>query len=134
MMLRNIKRVFVGFLLSVFAFVNVTQSVQAAIISTGQVAAANASQQNREKVAAALARPEVMAQLEQFGVGKLEAQARVAALTDAEAASLAGEIDKLPAGASNWAWAGWIAGIFLILVITDLLGWTHIFPWAKSKR
>jgi hypothetical protein len=133
-MLRAMKRVLVGFLLTSFVFVGFTQSVQAAIIGTDQVAAVNASQQNREKIAAALARPEVMAQLEQLGVAKPEAQARVAALTDSEAAYLAGEIDKLPAGGSNWAWAGWLVGIFLILVITDAIGWTHIFPWTKSNR
>jgi hypothetical protein len=134
-MLRTLKRVFVGFLLASFTLVGFTQSAQAAIISTEQVAAANASQQNREKIAAALARPEVTAQLEQLGVGKLEAQARVAAMTDAEAAYLSGEIDKMPAGgSSNWAWAGWLLGIFLILVLTDYLGWTHIFPWTKARR
>jgi hypothetical protein len=131
-MLRTTKNTVVGFALSAFVLGGFMQSVQAAVISTEQVAAANASQQNREKVAAALARPEVTAQLEQLGVNKLEAQARVAALTDAQAAYLAHEIDTLPAG-GNWAWAGWLAGIFLILVITDLVGWTHIFPWTKSK-
>jgi hypothetical protein len=133
-MLRKMKRVFVGFLLGSFVFVGFTQSVQAVIISTEQVATANTSQRNRDKVAAALAQPEVLAQLQQLGVDKLEAQARVAALTDAEAASIAAEIDKLPAGGSNWAWAGWLVGIFVILLITDLVGWTHIFPWTKSNR
>jgi hypothetical protein len=132
-MLRSLKRIFVSFLLASFTFVSFTQSVQAAIISTEQVAAADVSQQNREKVAAAISRPEVIAQLEQLGVGKLEAQARVAALTDAETAYMASEIDKLPAGASNWSWAGWLVGIFLILIVTDLLGWTHIFPWTQSQ-
>lgn len=132
-MLRKIKGIFVAFLLGSFVLVGFTQSVQAAIISTEQVAAARDAQQHREKIAAALTHPEVVAQLQQFGIDQQEAQARVAALTDAEAASLAGEIDKLPAGGTDWAWAGWLLGIFLILVITDYLGWTHIFPWSKSK-
>jgi hypothetical protein len=132
-MMQKIKRGFVAFLVGAFTFVGFTQSVQAALIGTEQVASVQASQQNREKIAAALARPEVIAQLEQMGVDKDSAQSRVAALTDAEAASVAGEIDKLPAGASDWAWAGWLVGIFLILVITDYIGWTHIFPWTKAK-
>jgi hypothetical protein len=132
-MIRNIKRSMLAFLMSAFAFTTFTHAVQAAIISTEQVAAANASHQNHEKIAAALGRPEVIAQLEQLGVDKQEVQARVAALTDAEAAKLAGEIDKLPTGGSDWAWAGWLVGILVILLITDFIGWTHIFPWSKHK-
>jgi hypothetical protein len=133
-MLRKLKGTFVGLLLSSFVFVGFTQSVQAAIIGTEQIAAAHVSQQNREKIAATLDHPEVIAQLERFGVDKKEAEARVAALTDAEAAALAGEIDKMPAGGSSgWEWVGWLLVIFLILVLTDYLGWTHIFPWTKAR-
>jgi hypothetical protein len=126
-------RIFTAFLLSSFIFVTVPQPAAAAMISTEQVAAANDAQQNRQIVSAALARPEVIAQLGELGVDQQQAQARVAAMTDEQAAAMAHEINQMPAGGSSWAWAGWLVGIFLILVITDLIGWTHIFPFSKSK-
>jgi hypothetical protein len=100
------------------------------MIGTEQVAVANASQQNRERIAAALQRPEVIAQLEQLGVDKSLAQERVAALTDDEAATLAGRLDSLPAG--GWDAVGVLLFIFVLLLVTDLLGLTHVFPFTRS--
>ena len=131
-MLQKIKRHFVYFLLTSFTFVGFTQSVQAAMIGTEQVVAANVAESSRAKIAAALNRPEVMAQLEKQGVDLLEAQARVAALTDAEAASVADQIDSLPAGGDSII--GALVFIFVLLLITDILGLTKIFPFTRSKR
>lgn len=128
-MLQTIRRIFTAFLLGAFTFVGFTQSVQAALISTGQVAAANAAQQQRDKIAAALARPGVMAQLEQLGVDPEQARARVNALSDAEAAELAGQIDSLPAGGADII--GALVLIFLVLLVTDLLGLTRVYPFVR---
>lgn len=131
-MFTKIKRLFIYFLLTLFTFVGFTQSVQAAMIGTDQVVAANLGEQNRAKIAAALNRPDVMAQLEQQGVDPLQAQARVAALTDAEAASVAGQIDSLPAGGDSVL--GVLVFIFVLLLITDILGLTKVFPFTRSRR
>jgi hypothetical protein len=131
-MIRKIKRLFVYCLLTSFTFVGFTQSVQAAMIGTEQVISVNAAQQNRAKIEAALNRPDVMAQLEQMGVNKSDAQARVAALTDAEAASVAGQIDSLPAGGDSIL--GVLVFIFVLLLITDILGLTKVFPFTRAKR
>jgi hypothetical protein len=130
-MARYIKRLIACVLLTSFTLVGFTQTVQAAMIGTEQVAAANAARQNQEKVAAALARPDVIAQLEKLGVNTSDAQVRVAALTDAEAASLAGQIDSLPAGGDV---VGALVLIFVILLVTDILGLTKVFPFTRSKR
>lgn len=130
-MLRKIKRLFVCFLLTSFTFVGFMQSVQAAMIGTDQVLAANTAQQNHAKIAAALERPEVIAQLQGLGVDKADAQARVAALTDEEAASLAGQIDSLPAGGDI---IGALVLIFVILLVTDILGLTKVYPFTRSHR
>ena len=131
-MFTKIKRLFICFLLTLFTFVGFTQSVQAAMIGTDQVVAANLGEQNRAKIAAALNRPDVMAQLKQQGVDPLQAQARVAALTDAEAASVAGQIDSLPAGGDSVL--GVLVFIFVLLLITDILGLTKVFPFTRSRR
>lgn len=131
-MIRKIKRLFVYCLLTSFTFVGFTQTVQAAMIGTDQVISASVAQQNREKIEAALNRPDVMAQLEQMGVKKADAQARVAALTDAEAASVAGQIDSLPAGGDSIL--GVLVFIFVLLLVTDILGLTKVFPFTRAKH
>jgi DNA transposition AAA+ family ATPase len=130
-MIRKIQRLFIYTLLTAFTFVGFTQTVQAAMIGTEQIAAAGAAEQNRAKIAAALDRPDVMAQLEKMGVDKNEAKDRVAALTDAEAASMANQIDSMPAGGDV---LGVLLFIFVLLLVTDILGLTKVFPFTRSKR
>jgi len=69
----------------------------------------------RERVLALVERPEVAQQLEKMGIPPREAEARVAAMSEAEVASLAGTLDALPAGGalSNQD--------FLLIVILALL-------------
>jgi hypothetical protein len=69
-------------------------------------------------------------------VSSSEVKARVAALTDAEALQLAREIDSLPAGADGGVSAivGALVLIFLVLLLTDLLGYTKVFPFTKPIR
>jgi hypothetical protein len=74
----------------------------------------------------------VIAALEARGVSVDAARARVAALTDAEAAHVAAQIDAAPAGADGVL--GTIVFIFVLLLITDILGFTKIFPFTRSIR
>jgi hypothetical protein len=130
-MIRTLKRAFVYALLGTVAFTGVTQSANAAMIGTEQIHAASVAEQNHAKVLAALDRPDVAAQLESMGVNKLDAQARVAALTDAEAAQLAGQVDTMPAGGDV---IGVVLFVFVLLLITDILGLTKVFPFTRSHR
>lgn len=130
-MIHKMKRLFIYVLLMAFGSVGFTQTVQAAIIGTEQIHASAAAQQNQAKITAALNRPEVLAQLEQMGVNKADAQARVAALTDEEAATLAHQIDSLPAGGDV---VGALLVIFFVLLVTDILGLTKVFPFTRSHR
>lgn len=56
-------------------------------------------------------------------------KARVDALTDAEAQQLARQLDTMPAGGNA---LGVLLTVFLVLLITDLLGWTDVFPFTKK--
>jgi hypothetical protein len=79
-----------------------------------------------------LARAEVRRELAARGVDVAEAQARVAALTDEEAAKLAARIDQLPAGGDAVGDVlGAVVLIFVILLITDILGLTKVFPFTR---
>lgn len=125
------RQFFVSVVVAVFTFVGFTQTVQAAMIGTEQAVAASNAKQNQARIAAALERPDVIAHLEQMGVEKADAQARVAALTDDEAATLAAQIDSLPAGGDV---VGALVLIFFVLLVTDILGLTKVFPFTRSRR
>jgi hypothetical protein len=86
----------------------------------------------RQRIAGLLERAEVQQQLRAYGVEPAEARARVAALTDAEAAQLVSNIDELPAGGIGIV--GAIVLVFLVLLVTDILGYTKVFPFTKSIR
>lgn len=131
-MIRTLKKLFVHVSLTAFVFVGFTQSVQAALISTEQVVAAGAAQQQRATISVALNRTEVQAQLQDLGITRADAQARIAALTDAEAASIAHQIDTLPAGGDGIL--GALIFIFVLLLVTDILGLTKVFPFTHSVR
>ncbi|MBE0622402.1 MAG: PA2779 family protein [Burkholderiales bacterium] len=73
-------------------------SAYAGMVGTDQVAAASLAAGARDKLRDFVGRSEVRDQLQSLGVSPAAAQARVDAMTDAEVASIAGRIDKLPAG------------------------------------
>jgi hypothetical protein len=104
---------------------------QAALISTDQVLG-NAAPDERRKVEAFLQRQDVREQMVAFGVEPDEAAARVASLSDGEIRQIAGQIDRLPAGRGVIvALIGAAVFVFVVLLITDLLGLTHIFPFVR---
>jgi hypothetical protein len=104
---------------------------QAALITTDQVIG-EAAQHDRGKVEAFLQRQDVRDQMVAFGVDPEEAKARVASLSDGEISQIAGQIDALPAGQGVLvALVGAAVFIFVVLLITDLLGLTHIFPFVR---
>ena len=86
----------------------------------------------RERIATLLERADVQAQLRAHGVSPGEVKARVAALTDAEAAELAARIEELPAGGISLL--GAVVLVFLVLLLTDILGYTKVFPFTKPAK
>jgi hypothetical protein len=92
----------------------------------------DAANPERSRVLNILDRADVLAALKAHGVSSADVKARVAAMTDDEVAQLAGQIDSLPAGGSDVLTILVVA--FLILLILDLLGVTHIFPFTKSLK
>jgi hypothetical protein len=90
-------------------------STYAGMVSTDEVVAAVQNQGSRDRLRDMVARSDVRSQLQTLGINPTAAQERVGAMTDAEVASLVGQIDSLPAGgASGWAIA---AGLLVIGLI-----------------
>ena len=115
-----------------FVLTGPIDAAHAALITTEQAVEAGAAQGDRDRVSAFLARDDVRAQMVALGVDPIEAADRVASLSDAEVRQIAGHLDQLPAGQSA---VGAVIGaallIFLILLITDLLGLTDVFPFVR---
>jgi hypothetical protein len=111
------------------------QVVLAALIPTELAVEARSAHEARALIHSLLAREEVHVRLQLHGVDAAEAQARVDSLSDAETIEIAKRIDQLSAGGST---VGIIVGaillVFLVLLITDLLGLTDVFPFVRKHR
>jgi hypothetical protein len=105
-----------------------TTSAQAALVATDAAVAGT----ERERISSVLERADVRAQLQAYGVDPAQVKARVAALTDAEAAQVAAQLEQLPAGGESVL--GVLLVVFIVLLITDILGFTKIFPFTKPVR
>jgi hypothetical protein len=116
-----------GLLIVCSASIGAPLQAHAGIVSTDTVVAGA----ERERLTSLLERSEVRSRLQALGVDPAKARERVAALTDAEAAQLAAQIDELPAGGDV---LGAALLIFLVLLFTDIMGYTKIFPFTRSAR
>ena len=84
---------------------------------------------DRERLATFLAREDVRRQMQSLGVDPSEATQRVAAMSDAEVVRVVGKLDQIPAGAGLLGTLIWaVVVIAIILLITDLLGITDVYP------
>jgi hypothetical protein len=102
-------------------------AAQAAMISTDVVVVAVEAEQARHTIEATLAREDVKQALLEQGVKPEDVQARVAALSDEEAAQVAAQLDAMPAGGDG---LGLVVFLFLVLLVTDILCLTNIFPFV----
>ena len=100
----------------------------AGIVATEEVHASV----KRDQVKSFLERAEVRAELESLGVEPGAALARVDALSDEEVAALTGRLEQLPAGGTDVLTVALI--VFLVLLFTDIMGYTKVFPFTRSVK
>lgn len=96
----------------------------AGIISTEQAVALEHRQGYIDQVRAGLARDDLRSGLLTMGVDPAEVETRLAGLTDAELAALAGRIEQAPAGGNVLAIVGIV---FLVLLLLEYTGTIDIF-------
>jgi hypothetical protein len=109
----------------------VSMPALAAPISADQVLNEQRSEQavnERLAVTQWLQRDDVAAEMVRLGVSPAQAIERVAALSDAEVSRLYGQVDQADVAGSL---AGGLALIFIVLLITDLLGLTKFFTFTR---
>jgi hypothetical protein len=112
-------------------------AAHAAVVASEAALATSASlagDADRARVADFLARADVRGQLEALGVDPDQARERVATLTDAEAASLAGQLDALPAGGSAALGLAIAALVIVLILALELMGIIDIFPQIGARR
>ena len=106
-------------------------AANAGMVGTEAVVNAAQVQQSRERLVSSLNRDDVKTQLMARGVDPAQVQARLDSLTDEEVQTLAAKMDQLPAGGDG---LGILVFIFVVLLITDILGFTNIFPFVKHPK
>ncbi len=104
-------------------------AARAAIVGTDKLLQAPQRSADRERIKALLARQDVRAELLARGVDPRVVQARVDGLTDDEAGTLAARMDRMPAGGDV---LGLAVFVFLVLLFTDIMGYTDIFPFVTK--
>ena len=108
------------------------QTLQAAMVKTETVLTLSTAKNVRENLNQFLKREDVKTIMMAQGISPAEATARVDSLSDAEIMQIADKMDQLPAGGSA---LGVIIGgaivIFIVLLITDILGYTDVFTFVK---
>lgn len=130
---KNAKAISVFLAVSILLLSLPHRPALAAIIGTETMIDLGRAQEARDRVNDILAREDVKAAFIAQGINPQEAKARVDTLSNAEIINLADQLDQLPAGGSTLETVLIVALIvFLVLLFTDLMGWTDIFPFVKK--
>jgi Family of unknown function (DUF6627) len=109
------------------------QAAVAAMIPTEDVTAAADAVKARETIKSFLARQDVQSNLIVKGINPEEAKARIASLTDAEVMMVSKHIENMPAGGDAFGIVVvTLLVVFIVLLITDITGLTHVFPFVKK--
>lgn len=123
-------------LILLLSFHTIVAPVASAImVGTDTLVSAQEVEDSRARLTALLAREDVGAALQGHGVSAQEALLRVNGLTDQEVVKLAQNIDALPAAGDGGVGSlvGALVFIFLVLLITDIVGLTDVFPFVHKR-
>jgi hypothetical protein len=106
------------------------QAAWAGFVSTEQIISYEQEQAIQNDIFALLEKEEIAAQLEKQGVEKDEVKQRIALLSQQELVDLQNNLNNLPAGeGAVGAVVGALLIVFIILLVTDLVGATDVFDF-----
>ncbi|MBW2239137.1 MAG: PA2779 family protein [Deltaproteobacteria bacterium] len=129
------KSVAILVIIALSTFSIISTPAHAVMVSTAEILKQSQNYDSRDRLHMFFNRSEVQKHLVAWGVNPEEAKARVDSLTDQEIEEIRVRIDQIPAGGDA---LGTIVGaallIFLVLLLTDILGLTDIFPFVKSNK
>lgn len=125
------KRAIASTMIVCMTVVGMPLTAQASIVPTDEAITTVQASANRDKVEAFLARADVRDAMVAQGLSPDTASERVRAMSDAEVSKLADRVDQAPAGAGV---LGVVFTVFIVLLVTDILGLTKVFPFTRSVR
>lgn len=114
-----------------FLFVAIAPA-HAAMVGTDEVLGTATATDQRAELVALVERNNVREQLIEYGVDPADARIRIQNMTDAEVAQLHGRVDELPAGSGSVVGAA--LTVFIVFVVTDVIGATDIFPFIHPVK
>jgi len=130
---QTLKPVSMGVAIFMLMISGPVQSAFAAMIATETVMEASQGQEARTRIKQLLVREDVRQALIDQGIDSREAGARIDSLSDAEAMAVADKLDQLPAGSGALEVLLIVALIvFITLLVTDIMGYTDVFPFVKK--
>ena len=128
----NISKLVLSFILSITLL---AQASWAQMASTEALFERSVTVSSKEKVIQFTAREDVAKILVQMDVDPKMIEERVASMTDEEASKIAYQIETLPAGGSAvGSLVGAAVFVFIVLLITDILGFTKVFKFTRTVR
>lgn len=127
----NMSKMILSLLLSVTVFAQVSWAQMASTESLLERPVAVSSQ---DKITQFVAREDVANKFEQMGVDPKMVELRIASMSNDEAYTVASQIDTLPAGGDFGSIVGAAVFIFVVLLITDILGFTKVFGFTRPIR
>lgn len=129
--MKNSKQLVASLLIFCITAAGFPMAAQANIVTTDELVSAGVAAAHRATVNTFLAREDVRQAMQTQGISPLAATERVSAMSDAEVAQLAGRVDQAPAGGEI---LGLLFTVFIILLVTDILGLTKVYPFTRSVR
>ena len=129
--MKRYQRVIAASLMTSICAMSMPVSGYASMISTEDAIMSVNGVQDRAKVDQFFQREDVQIALQEKGISYESAKARIDAMSDAEVAALANRVDEAPAGGDV---LGIAFAVFVILLITYILGLTKVFPFTRSVR
>jgi hypothetical protein len=106
--------------------IGMPQAANAGMIGTQNLLPHSLTQQDQKQ-----ARQSFQKQLVDLGVEPEMAKARIASLSDQQIADISSQLTELPAGADA---GGVLLTIFIVFVITDVIGATDVFPFIHPVK
>ena len=126
-LLRRSTAIFLSILLALMPLL----PAQAAMIGNEQIVSQGLSHQTRDGLQQLFEQETAQQQLQVWGVNPDQIRSRINSLTDAELARINQQVNDLQAGGGV---LGILLVIFVVFVITDVIGATDIFPFIHPVK
>lgn len=123
------KRLAIKLLLICFISVSFQQAALAGLVSTSELLNEESVTLEKQRLNHLLSSEHIKSQLVSMGVNPEDAKKRLDNMTDEEIIAFSSRMNEMEAGSGVLELAVFV---FLVLLVTDLLGYTDIFPFVKK--